>query len=628
MKKNAKTLTLLTLATGLLLGLGSCDSGNTDSSDSSSEVVKRIGHDTLPYVQLGKTLDLDQYVYALLDSGEKSTNYEVTCSNEQVTITGHTVKADKVGKYTLDVSASGRKARITLDVRSKKQIEIIDFLKPLEENPQNYTVSLYSGSTGYWTLYHNPDYVVSAVYGAIEDEDYDSLFNEIPDSSDTTTFRNMIIAKLSDGNGYFGYVGDKQTDSGEHSFYPTFFPGYSTFENYYMTMALSLDGADVELQEEGDFEGELLAGASFEANLLNYGLSQLPERYTDDDTGEYYEYEGALFNGLYDYNQDGTFDELVFDCLVSSGDTIGSWCTVGISNIGTTSLDFMEDISTNNSYIPSPITADEIVTAYTALANKKNYTVTWTITSADSSYKPLDASKYGGKDADACGYFFGGREVIATELFTKNGTVGTISVDGETSSAVAYWDDGTDSFTSQYDKETSSMPQPTKTEGERDVYNSGLFKYASSVTSIAANSTNWASKSVDTTTNKVTFTGDVGDNDGQTATNALFEQIVSQSLFFSSYGESFTEAEEFSTSSGEKSTHALTCYSDYNAIVVNTSTNEVSVDIGLYMPVGLDNGYISMKIEIGNIDTTTFDFSALNNGISGFPTLTAAISEE
>lgn len=638
MKKNVKTLALFTLATGLLLGLGSCQGESADGSGSGSGTstltVKKIGHDTLPYLQLGKSLDLDEYIYASLEDGSKSSDYEVTCSSKEVTLTGHAVTASKVGQYTLVVTAGAKTSKITLDVRSKKQIEIIDFLKPLETTPQNYTVSLYSGSTGYWTLYHTPNYVVSAVYGAIENKESLSakrLTDDFGDGDEVEpgeTFYNMIIARLANSKGYFGYVDQNEDEDGNvTSYFPTFEPGYVSYDNYYMTMDLSLDGADVNYEESGDLAGELVSTTGFETNLLNYGLSQFPNYYADDD-GNAYQYAGAVLDGLYDYDDDGVYDELVFQCLVSAGDTLGSWCSVGISNIGTTSLDFMTDVATNSDYVPTPIDSSEIATAYSNLASGKNYTVTWTMESTDSSYEPTSDDDYLGEDADACGWLFGGKKAVATELFTEDGTVGLFTVDGENLSAVAYWDDGTDSYSSAYDSETSGMPAPTKSEGVSDVYSSGLFAYASSVTATGLSTTNWTGKTTDETTGIVTFEGDVGDNDGEEASNALFQQLVSQSLFFSGYADSFTEAQTFSSSSGATSVHALTCYSDYGAIVVNPSTNEVSVEIDMYVPIGLDNPTMTMKIEISEIGTTSFDFSTLTNGIDGFPTLTSSIGSE
>lgn len=620
MNKKIKLITVLSAA-ALVTGLVSCGEVNNSSAEASSEasssvakVATRISHDSIDYVTVGEEVDLDKYITIKYDDNTTDKTYDVTCASSDVTINGHKVKASTHGEFTLVVKAGTVTAKITLSVVSEEHKELIDFLAPLSDTPNNYTLYAYdinNGSLEYQNTYvHNENYI--AIY---DETDPGAVYGS--DSQYAGESKSTILAKLSDGHTYWGNFEGTKTD-----YKPVFEPGYATWENYYITGDLTVDATDATYETGTSTSGTtteyLMMGTDFEARLLNYGMSTFPTNYG-------YSLAGAEFGGIYDTDGDNVNDMALFTCYVSNGTQMGYWTIVGIGNIGTSTIDIMETAIKDAKYLPTKIAGTEISTVFKALAEKKNYTVTLDLSSCDSSGSALDLTDY---SKDCLANMYGSTHVTMTTTFTENGVISTMEYlelvkddDGnytpgtntKIGAKFATWDDGTNTYTSTYNTTTGAMSDATTVAENKTVYNSGAIDgiTADNVTEDDANGTIWSSKKSSGTT--VTFVGNVGDNDGTEVTNSLFGKIFDMNGFSSTlissigaagFGTNLTTPVEFT--SGDS--HALSMYSSYNYFTVDTTTNEVSISALCYLPIGLSD-YILAKLTITNVGTTTNDFS-------------------
>lgn len=616
--KNIKLLTILS-AGALVMGLASCgentnssaasegtsetssevQSSETPSSSSITKTPKRIKNNGVDTVVSGVAFDLDDTITILYDDDSSDHNYTVTSSSDDVSISGHLITIKGHGEYSLLVTAGTLKSRVSVTVVSEEHKALIDFLEPLSETPQNYTITQYEINKEkeleyYATYFHNENYI------AIYDE------ND-PVAEDGST----LLAKLTDGHAYWGTL----TGTSDN-IVPTFEPGYASWNNYYITGDLSLDALDA------TYDGDVITlGTGFEGNLLHYGMSTLPENYG-------YNLTGAIYLGMFDTDDDEKDDTPLFMCNVESStdsSKAGYWSIVGISNIGSTSLDFMEKAVSDAKYIPVKIEAPEISTVFNSLAESKNYTITTELQAVDAKGQALE--KLSNKD---CLLNIGGSShIIITTTFTKDGVISVYKAlkmaettdedypyaPGEewvTGGEFAYWDDGTNTYSSSLDSDTGKMGEKTTVAEGKTVYESGALDniVASNVTLDDANGTIWSKKTQSGT--KATFEGDVGDNDGSDVTNSLFGKIFDMNGFgfniistqSAGLGTNMVTSVEFN--GGDY--HALTIYSSYNEFTVDTATNDVLVDVLAYLPVGTVD-YISMKLTVSNVGTTTNDFT-------------------
>lgn len=615
-KYKTKLMTVLTAVT-LGMALVSCDdNGGTTSSE--EVTISRISNDGLPFLVLAKELDLDEYISVVYSDGTSDKNYTVSCDDDAVVFDKHVVLADAPGTYMLDVVSGTRKIRAELTVITKDHNELIDLFEPLEETPQNYVAGLYSYSRsgfGYIrSYYHTENYV------AIFDEDD-------PVGEDNST----LIAQLSDGHAYWGYIGGSKTEPKA-----VFEPGYAMYNAYYLTNDLDVDPTDFTYDAENKMN---LSSTTFEENLLAYSCSitssSLSGTYVENGvTYQYqYSYAGAYLDDLYDFDNDGKDDTAFFLCMVNDdleGDS-GIYCGLAISFIGKANLDWMDETTTDASYVPEKIKAPEISTAFNNIAKAKNYTVTTKLYSADSEGSALPI----GTDVsqDTLTLMTGSTSMEVTTTFDEHGVISkatgnTFEKSGDiyvgtttttTKGEFAYWDDGTDTYVAEYDEKAEALGTPTKSIEGKTVYESGKIDgfLASNITESVANETIWTSKT--TSGNVVTFKGQAGDDDGAEKTNTLFKYLFNMNGFgliqlqtgSESFGDFMTESEEFT--GGNK--HALTCYSDYTSFQVNTETNEVTLAALLYVPIGYKN-YIVAQMTFSNIGTTVNEYPSTTSGSS------------
>ena len=88
-------------------------------------------------------------------------------------------------------------------------------------------------------------------------------------------------------------------------------------------------------------------------------------------------------------------------------------------------------------------------------------------------------------------------------------------------------------------------------------------------------------------------------------TDTLFQQLYDMNGF-STIGTKFGAAVDFTSGKG-----SLISQSNYDAFIVNPTTNEISIKITANLPFSdVSNRYVAMNITISNVGTTTNDFSA------------------
>ncbi|HBN00333.1 MAG TPA: hypothetical protein DD384_03765 [Firmicutes bacterium] len=611
MNRKSKLLLILSAA-AMGFAATSCKGDSSESGEDASSqnsvisAATRISHDELPYITIGDALNLDEYITIKYEDNSSDHTFSVTCANSAVSIDGHNVVATEAGTFSLLIKAGSLQAKISLQVVTEEHMELINFLAPLDENPQNFTIDLFAS-----------DYI----YSAIHTENYIGIYDiydpadkvKDDDGNETDEYNSTILAKLSDNHAYWGHIEGTAKNP-----VPVFEPGYASWNNYYITQDLSLDATDFEVTDLSDFgvEEALLSSTAFEDNFMSVGISR-----TESSLSEYgLTWAGMMFMGLQDNDEDGADDGAVFAALVngelSDGSYgIGLFCYVQIRDIGTTKVDFLDKVADDASYIPAIPKADEVTTVFDQINEGKNYTVTLEMYSADDDGNPLatPASKDGMVTITG-GLFYAKTVTTVTEegihsvLEAKKAeeadgkiTVSELTKAGE----IAYWTDGTNCYTSSLGKD-GNMSAKEKIQEGKDVLSIEELKpwTAQNVTENEVNNTIWTKKTTDGT--KVTMKGQCGDNDGTTATDLLFVALFDMSPFFK-MGTYFGKAVEFTSGMA-----ALISMSNYEEVTVDTATKDVTVFVNAYLPFSdINNKNMGMKLTISNVGTTTNDFSSL-----------------
>ena len=623
MKKLATKLMLL--STAALVMLGSCEKPSDPGADStetseSGEVKSptKIKHKDIPYLQENIFCNLDSYVDIEYSDGSLDKTYDVKTNSKNVTIEGHRVKSSEVGVFYVTITAGGLTTKLDLTVLSNDQMKIMTFVEPLQNDPRNFTVDLYAENEQgqlerFRQVLHNSKY--SVVY------DPDDPFAVTEEGEPNS----WVLAKLADGNGYSGHI-EKDANNNPKA---VFEPGIlSSYDYYYVVMDMTLDAADsTYISLEG--EDVLLMGSSFAESLMwSVGI---PSAY--NSAGGKIPFFGAVYMGYDEIGvPNGNPDVMTFDILVGDESNYGVYCTIELSNIGTSELSWMNAAVADASYVPEKIVPTEIPAAFQAINAAGNFTLTLEAWSVDVEGKITDKYVPSERDiaGDAAANFFGTCDAVITEKYTSSGIYTEFKgkkiekSDGGLAQAADYsifdisavWNEGGASYSARLDQETGALPAREAISGVTDVFQMAEIKTmaANNITAAGANQTNWTSKKTEGT--KVTFAGDMGDNQGTSQTNLLAFQLFGL-LGGANYGVlkdwagTWTKAED-GWGDGEK--HAYSRAADYRAFIVDTSTNEVEVDCLMYAPFNdIDNNYFMMKFTFSDIGTTSFDFSTLAN---------------
>lgn len=624
---------LLLLSTAALVMLSACGettnssaaNSGTEQSDTTAATSSEAAYPvvikkkTLPYLEEKVKFNLDSYISVEMSDGSISYDYEVSCSKSGLTIEGHKIKSDDVGTYTIVITAGSLSSKVTVEVLSNEQIKLIDFLSPLEEDPNNFTVDLYADGEYIRTALHNSKYAVSY------DKDNPAKLTTDGDPAST------VYAYLKDNNGYSGYL----TKEG-NNIKPVFKPGIiKNLNYYYMMYGMTLDVADSGYAFRNG-KDVLALGPEFTENLLAFGCS-LPVTYMYDGV----EYGDTYLIDLSDTGMDGNPDEATLICTLDiEGESEPyEFVTLKLHDVGSSSLPYMETAITSDAYIPETISGSEITTAFAAIDTAGNYTLTAEIFSIDEDADELTKATPSSIPDDPACNLFGSSDTVITQKVTSDGiyyemkqkaisqqgTGYALATDYSLSAAGAVWNSANKGYTTDLD-DTGAFPAATEIQGCTNVFSLATVKQltAGAVTGASVDTTNWTSKKVDATNHTVTFQGDVGDNDGVNADNLLFKDMFNM-LGSTDYGTlsnagtTWTKAQDSTT--GSK--FALSYASDYYSFVVNTATNEIDATVLVYCPFSDLSGYFAIRFRIGSIGTTTYNFSSIQNGVASVGLLAA-----
>ena len=610
MNKKSKLLLILSAA-AMGLAATSCAGGpggsgeESSSQESAISAATRISHEELPYITIGDVLDLDQYITIKYEDNSSDHKFSVTCTNSAVSIDGHSVIATEAGTYNLLIKAGSLQAKISLQVVTEEHMGLINFLEPLADNPQNFTIDLFASD--YLRSYiHTENYVgIYDIYNPTKKVEDDK-------GNETDEYDSTLLAKLADGHAYWGHIEGTAKNP-----VPVFDPGYASWNNYYITQSLSLDATDFEVTDLGGSEPALVSSSSFEDSFMSVGLS-IPESSIKKNG---WSWAGMAFMGLQDNNTDGVDDGALFMALINEtkddGTTeLGAFCYVQIRNIGTTDVDFLRNTTSDASYVPAIPKADEITTVFDQINQGKNYTVTLEMYSADDKGNPLatPASKDGTIAITGASYTKTVTTVTETGIHSVLERKAAEEADGKVTVSelakageLAYWTDGTNCYTSSLGKDGNMSAKEQVQEGT-DVLSIENVKpwTAQNVTENEINNTVWTKKTANGT--KVTMKGQCGDNDNAgNVTNLLFVALFNMSPF-SQIGTALGKAEQFTN--GEYG--SLISMSNYEEVTVDTATKDVTVFVNAYLPFSdIENKNMGLKLTISNVGTTTNDFSSL-----------------
>lgn len=633
--KNKKFVALLLCVSALGLGLASCSGNTAEESTSSSEVSRasRIRRETIPTLVINNEVNLDDYITIEYSDGSSDHGYEISTTSTGLTIDGHKISSSSTGSYRVEITAGTLSARIDLEFVTAEHKVVIDFVDNLTANPQNFSAEWIaassSSSSGYYTVtthYLTENYGLLLNPSYIYDEDYYG------------TIYNIGIATLSDGRSYWGHI---VNDSGIMDV--SFDPGYVSFDNYYFTLGYTYETLDPYSFEEVPVDDDsylVTDDGDFGRMLCEWGLGLggFLSYYEIEDTYSYY---GAMLSGYTDDDNDGLADTMTFQVLITDGSTdakgnleFEGLCFVSFSDVGTTSLNLLETAIVDSSYVPVVPDTTELSTGFANLASGKNYTAEFTFEQLDSDAENVtDVSKV----YDAMSHIYGANKISIKNTYTEDGVISVLSTEDLTysydsegdengiasigeltqTSGWAAWSDGEKSWSTAYDSTAGKYDDASEvlsgTESTSDVYgafiNSNGYS-ASTVTSTAVGNTNWSTRTESSTANTITWEGTCGDNDGSSETNLLLRSVMAMFGPYT-FASTWCDAQEFT--GGEY--HALSLSSDWDSIVYNTATGEITMEAVIYAPVGISNydktasAYIKMTIVISDIGTTTNDFS-------------------
>ena len=617
MKKKQNLLIIASLALAGML-MTACDDNTSGSSNTSFTPVTVNGEVyqinlkdpemSLPYVAIDETIDLDEYYEVEMMDGTKNSTYSIENLNEDLLVDGHRVTPKKVGSYEIRLAVNDKWTYITIDCKTAANLELINFFNKMSENGgQNYTLDMgtYNPKTKRfyyedYTIVHNPNYVAAFNKNNVGETD---------DNGDPNSF---VLANLSDGHGYMGSFNEEGV--------PEFENGKINIGNYYITMPLQLDGASFESRfNEITGEETLVGNQAQAAAFLNYGMSNFVENYG-------YSYNSIYVLDFTDEDKDGEKDTIYFKITVDGTNSNGvaftnsEWCTMRMSNVGTTQYAPLETAIQNSSYVPVPFKPVEIGNAFKNVTDGKNYTTTINMYACDEDYNEIATDKV--VDASAYYLLLGTKKPIkVVNTITNEGLESSVKVNGAVAMKKAYWNEGGKAYMGDYvaasegEEETNTKQE---VEGVTDAFtiDDALDYTTARVTQDNINAAIWKKRKADDANNTVTYTGNIGDYtlaDGQT--NGFFEELMNQAGLLTTtidkktykLGTYLTFMGAISYTDGTKASYTVS--SRYVGLTVNTTTNEVTVKALMYLPFSdVTQPYAMIEYSITNIGSTTNNF--------------------
>lgn len=610
----AKKLTLMTLALATV-SLAACNdnnqkpnsNGGVPTSSASNVYVDFISADankTLPFFKVNETIDLAEYYNVEYSDGSTDKNFTVSVYEKDqasVLIEGTKVTVKKTGVYDLTLKAGQFDSMITIDCRSEKGIEVINFFKKLQANPTNYTVDMLDISNSGALSYGGQT--------AIHTDNYFIYFNkdnpgEVDKNGDANS---VILAKLSDGKGYWGNFkadGDVEFQPGDIG---------SNWANYYVNMPLSIDGALFTSTFDKLGDETITAGKTVTETLHQ---TALPMGLNDD-----YEFGETEIVEL-GKNAAGEAESATFVFYVyakaDKNTPLLAW-GMTLRDIGTSKNDKVDAAAKNPAYLPQPLEVSEMKTAFALAKAATNYTVTTKIVAADRNGSEV------AKPDDTYAYTeLFGTENALTEVttVTPEGIESVLKDGEEVLKKVAYFNrDGHAYEVSGARNKDGEMEYTSKElTGDSAVASAEAAVYTTAAFTDAAIDAGLWTKKVAKNDGTYVITGKVGDNDGTTASNLLYKQMMDQMALVQfkdsetnlseSYGTFYTNAEKGWDEAGLE-LHAYTVNSTYEGITVNPTTGEITALANIQCPISRrTNLYWNTTYSISAIGTTqTADFS-------------------
>lgn len=613
---NFKKLLLVSVAALGGLGLVACEPGTPGESGTSQSPVataSRINSTlgTTPFA-VGTQVDLDEYITVVYTDNKEDKNFTVQCISanaSDLTIDGHVVTTAVAGTYTVEVRSgdNARTMRVPLDFRTEEVMEVIDFLMPITTHTQNFTIDLFETEDltrfSYWN-------------SVVHRETYGASYNKNNPGPE-----DFLIAQLADGRFYQG--------SFDNQGKPTFQPGYlSNPTNYFIMMPSSInplafntvvdeESGETYLTGDASVSEALFWAASMpidqmELTFVSYGDTQVVGFVDQEGDGEA---ETLLLIPSVNLRQD---DPLTGEQTVQT--IFYSNVIVGVRSIGSSSVEAIEKAQADSSFVPEVIEATELQTAFEALATSDNYTVTMDLYPATSSGERI----YEAADTHYMNVGFGTHQPIyQRNKVTSEGVLGEVGFISEAQGGeavheepvldVGYFNRGGQGYqfrvgiqpvesTDEFAPETYN--EVTALEGVSDVMTTAEAKAQTAAGVTGFGELNITSRTEDGT--KVSFVSAVGDDDGVTKTNTLFQTLFNQ---FTIYGLGDEWAE---TSDGFQEPHALSLYSDYTELTVDMESGEIYIEALVYLPfkdVEPEDSYLLVTYTVTDIGTTTADFS-------------------
>ena len=610
---NFKKLLLVSVAALGGLGLVACEPGTpgeSGTSQSSVATASRINSTlgTTPFA-VGTQVDLDEYITVVYTDNKEDKNFTVQCISanaSDLTIDGHVVTTAVAGTYTVEVKSgdNARTMRIPLDFRTEEVMEVIDFLMPITTHTQNFTIDLFETEDlsrfSYWN-------------SVVHRETYGASYNKNNPGPE-----DFLIAQLADGRFYQG--------SFDNQGKPTFQPGYlPNPTNYFIMMPSSINPLAFNTVVDEESGETYLAGDASVSEALCWAAS-MP---IDQIEPTFVSYGDTQVVGFVDQEGDGEAETLLLipsvnllqDDPLTGEQTVQtifySNVIVGVRSIGSSSVEAIEEAQADSSFVPEVIEATELQAGFENVAELGNYTVDIAAYPSNAKGDKLYTAAEGGVFYVMLG---SDKPLYQTNKVTSEGVLGEVGYIGGTKDAevredaiidVGYFNrDG-----QGYEFLVGTQPGIATDEFEPQTFNevkaldgvTDVFEYPDAKAQTVSEVTGFNELNITEKTTEgdlVTVVSTVGDDTGTVKANNLFRTLFNQ---FSLYtiGESWTESQQFQA--GDY--HALTLYSDYLGLTVNTKTNEISIDVLCYIPVGIEDGYVYLTYTISNIGTTTADFS-------------------
>ena len=612
----AKKLTLITLALATV-ALAACngdnnsnkpsDGGNTSSvSNVYVDSITVKANKEVPFFIINQAIDLAEYYEVTYSDDSTDGNFTISAyekDKSSVLIEGTKVTCKKTGVYDLTLAAGGYDRMITIDCRSEKGIEVINFFKKLANNATNYTVDALDIT--------NSGELVYGESTAVHTDNYFAYYNkENPGEVDKNGDANsVILAKLSDGKGYWGNF---KTD-GDVEFQPGDIG--SNWSNYYINMPLSIDGGLFSSTFDKLGDETITAG-----KVVTETLHQIAMPMGLNDSYEFGETELVALNK----NAAGEAEsvDMVFYVYAvtdsSHNNPLLAW-GMRLRDIGTSKVDVIEAAIKNPAYLPEALNVDEMKSAFNAAKAATNYTVTTKIIAANKNGQDVATAD----DTYAYSQFFGTYNAITEVTTVTPEGIESVLKDGDkVIKKAAYFNRDGKAYEVIGTLNAEDVMEYTATEltAADAVASTEAAKFTTAGFTEAAIDSGLWTKKVAGQNGQFVFTGKVGDNDGTTASNLLYEQMMNQMalcLFKDNstgettpYGTYYCEAiTGWDAANVEK--HALTINSSYEGITVNPTTGEITAIANIQCPASSRaNLYWNSTYSVSAIGTTqTADFS-------------------